>query len=428
MFEHRDSGYDSGMTVAPDSRHPLLAGARALEEALELAGEGNPVYLSSADKADVLRTLARAAERTQGLLLRVLATADDVALDVGARSPAAWLAHQLQTDYGPAARLGRLADALDQRWIALGEALVEGRVTVTQTEVISRALEALPRDLDPAVLAKAELHLIAEAAHHSPSQLRRLGRKVLEVVAPDTYDDHERRLLEAEEARARRRAHLTMRTNGDGTTDLRIRVPDATAERLKTYLDAFTSPRQTPGTTPLGHDDAPRTPYPVALGQAFCALVERIPAKSLPEHGGSATTVVVTISLDELRSGLGVAQLDSGGVITAREARRLACSAGLVPMVLGGPSEPLDLGRTARLYSTPQRLALGRRYPTCAAEGCSIPSAWCEAHHADWWSRGGRTDLRDGVLLCSHHHHLAHDPRYEIRRLSSGRLVFHRRP
>ena len=37
--------------------------------------------------------------------------------------------------------------------------------------------------------------------------------------------------------------------------------------------------------------------------------------------------------------------LDTGGRISATEARRLACSAGIVPMVLGGRGQVLDVGR-----------------------------------------------------------------------------------
>ena len=42
-------------------------------------------------------------------------------------------------------------------------------------------------------------------------------------------------------------------------------------------------------------------------------------------------------------------------------------------------------------------------------------------------SRGGRTDLKDGVLLCSWHHHRAHDPTYDTRRLPDGGVRFARR-
>ena len=106
----------------------------------------------------------------------------------------------------------------------------------------------------------------------------------------------------------------------------------------------------------------------------------------------------------------------------------MACTANILPAVLGGKSEVLDLGRTSRLFRPAQRKAMIVRDRECRAEGCTIPAAWCEAHH--WgrpWARGGRTDLKDGVLLCSWHHHRAHDHTYDASRMPNGDVRFARR-
>jgi len=142
----------------------------------------------------------------------------------------------------------------------------------------------------------------------------------------------------------------------------------------------------------------------------------------------------VTMSLASLRAELATATLgnpapgDSHDRITAEEARRLACTAQIVPAVLGAKGEVLDLGRSQRLFTRAQRRALALRDGECRAEGCHIPAPWCEAHHAGTpWAAGGRTDLADGLLLCSHHHHRAHDPRFSTDRLAGGGVRFHRR-
>ena len=97
-------------------------------------------------------------------------------------------------------------------------------------------------------------------------------------------------------------------------------------------------------------------------------------------------------------------------------------------MVLGGKSEVLDQGRARRLFTAAQRKALAVRDQGCRAEGCDIPAAWCEAHHFDRpWAADGRTDLADGKLLCSWHHHRAHDDRYHHLLLPNGDVRFHRR-
>jgi hypothetical protein len=199
---------------------------------------------------------------------------------------------------------------------------------------------------------------------------------------------------------------------------------------LRTYLDAFASPRVTAREVSTGSTtDGERMPYPRRLGLAFCALLEHLDPQNLPHHGGDATTVIVTMTLDQLRAelataGVGEAELAN---LSADEARRLACTAQIVPAVLGGDSEILDLGRTRRLFSPAQRKALRLRDQRCRAEGCTIPATWTEAHHLQSWHTGGPTDLTNAILLCSHHHHRAHDSGYDFERLADGDLRFYRR-
>jgi len=247
-----------------------------------------------------------------------------------------------------------------------------------------------------------------------------LGRKVLDVIAPEIGEEHERRLLQAEEEHAHHTTSLTSQRHGDGTTTLRIKLPDPSADRVLTYVEAFAAPRQGDADAELRHDQR--------LGHAFCALLEHLDPAQLPQHGGDATTVIVTVELATLRHGLGTATLGVDTTITAGEARRLACTASLVPAVLGTDSEPLDLGRTTRLFTPAQRKALRLRDRTCRATGCTIPATWCEAHHFGRpWAAGGNTDLADGKLLCTWHHHRAHDDRYLHTELPNGDVRFHRR-
>jgi hypothetical protein len=218
------------------------------------------------------------------------------------------------------------------------------------------------------------------------------------------------------------------------------------ADRLVTILHAFTNPRRTEGQAqqsaaraagatqatgrPTQGSGDDRRPYDQRMGTAFGSFLEAVDPARLPLHGGDATTVLITIDLETLRDQLGKAGVALVGdePISAAEARRLACMASLVPVVLGGESQVLDLGRTKRLFTPAQRKALALRYPTCAAQGCDEPAAGCEAHHSNNpWARGGKTDLADGVLLCPFDHHRAHDPRYDTTRHPDGSLRFTRR-
>jgi hypothetical protein len=298
---------------------------------------------------------------------------------------------------------------------------------MAQAQVIVAALEDLPTtEVGPEAMTRAEEALIAFAGTYGPRQLRRLGHRILEVAAPDTCEEQEGRALEREERRAAAVTALSLRRIGDGTTRLTGRLPDLVADRLRTYLDAYTSPRRHPGATDRG--GAERAIPRRRLGEAFSAFLENVDPHRMPLHGGDATTVLVTIDLETLTSKLRGVGLVGEEPISAAHARRMACTARIIPVVLGGGGQVLDLGRSRRLFTPAQRKAMAVRDRCCRTEGCMIPAAWCEAHHAARpWERGGRTDLADGALLCSWHHHRAHDPGYETSRLPNGDFQFHRR-
>ncbi len=410
--------------------HPIIAAACDIDAVLKSVADSNPTFMSTDEKAGALRELARLEGRLTELRLRVLADAGDVAEQTAARDAASWLAHQTRVRFDDARADLALARSLDRDCPDLGTAVRDGDVNVSQARVILRALDALPADLPVQLRGDAERTLIGYAADFGPRPLARLGRRILDVVAPEIAEAAEARRLADLEAEARRRTRLTLRRLGDGTTRIQGVLPDAAATRLATYLEAFTNPRKAdPSST--------RLPYPRLLGEAFTELLELIDPARLPLHGGDATTVVVTISLDALRSELGVAgilggqvagEADTGDVITASEARRLACQAHLIPAVLGGRSEMLDLGRSQRLFSPGQRKALLLKGTTCRADGCDIPATWTEAHHLLPWSFGGRTDLDNAILLCRHHHQRIHDTtRHSHQRLPNGDIRFHRR-
>jgi hypothetical protein len=95
-------------------------------------------------------------------------------------------------------------------------------------------------------------------------------------------------------------------------------------------------------------------------------------------------------------------------------------------MSVADKHEALTLGRSLRLFSRAQRKAMRLRDKRCRAVGCRIPAAWCEAHHArdPLVPRGPD---RPGQLLCSFHHHRAHDPGYVHAQLRNGDVRFQRR-
>ena len=426
--------------------HPILAAASDVRSTLKAVADANPTFMATEEKAAALRELVAAEAQLDELRLRILADAGDLAAETAAKDAAGWLAHHTRTRFADARADLRLAEALDRDRPMLAAAMREGSATLAQARVIDRALAALPSGVDAAIVTEAEAHLVERAEDFGPKELGRIGRRILDVVAPEIAEAAEGARLAELEAHAADRTRLTMRRLGDGTTRISSIVPDAAATRLATYLEAYANPRRTPiapsgdvtcgADTPTAHDPVARLAYPRRLGDAFVAFLETVDAGRLPIHGGNATSVVVTIPLDALRSELATAGIIGSGLvagddlsgdrISAAEARRLACTAKIIPAVLGGDSLPLDLGRASRFYSPAQRQAMAVRDKTCRAEGCDAPADWCEAHHLNPWEEGGRTDIDDGVLLCSHHHHRIHDTRYLVERLANGDFRFHR--
>jgi len=119
------------------------------------------------------------------------------------------------------------------------------------------------------------------------------------------------------------------------------------------------------------------------------------------------------MGLQELLNGHGATTSD-GDVVDAGAARRFACTADLIP-VLGGPSQPLDVGRRERLATKAIRAAAILRDGGCSFPGCDRPPGFCETHHIQPWWTGGQTSLVNSALLCGRHHQLVHRQGYTAR-------------
>ncbi|MGH3972605.1 MAG: DUF222 domain-containing protein [Pseudonocardiaceae bacterium] len=135
---------------------------------------------------------------------------------------------------------------------------------------------------------------------------------------------------------------------------------------------------------------------PDALVEAMSCLLDE---GELPARGGQRPHLVLTMRLTDLIEGLGSAVLDTGGQLSAAAARRLACDACIVPMVVGSDSMPLDVGRQQRLATAALRDALGHRDQGCSFPGCRRPPRYCHAHHIRSWLDGGETKLANHTAV-----------------------------
>ncbi len=119
-------------------------------------------------------------------------------------------------------------------------------------------------------------------------------------------------------------------------------------------------------------------------------------------------------------SALPPATLEDGRPVPPSDLAVAMCDCAITRIVVDAAGAPLDLGRTARVFSGPQRRAVTARDRECIWPDCHMAGRWCHIHHTRWWERdGGTTAVDQGVLLCSFHHHEVHRRDLAVVRLDS---------
>ncbi len=375
----------------------------------------------------------------------------------GAHSTGSWLAHKWRVSPGTTARMVKLAKLVDTTAPQAGVALGQGRVNVEQVQVIASAVRELPIQHQP----EGEKFLLEQAAVFAPRDLGLLGERLLHVVDPEAAEKKAADQLAKDEARSYRDRTLSV-FDIAGTSKVRISgwLDREGGAIIRAALDPLCAPRRDrddhrcepparPGTNAdlgvgagtgsdagtsanasgnagagaggdggLGGSTGQRDPR--SPGQRrIDALVDicrlALATGELPDNGGDRPQLVVTVPFEVLRSQVGSATLDDGATLTAGSARRLACDAAILPAVLGGDSQLLDLGRRRRLFTGPVRQALVLRDGGCAFPPCDRPARWTDGHHIQHWADGGATELANGVLLCGYHHRLIHQGEWTVR-------------
>ena len=339
-----------------------------------------------------------------------------------------------------AARLVRVATAtspsisitgetIAARYPHLAAALDDGTVGVDAAAAIVTNLDQASPRAHPDDVAYAE-EVMVDFAHTAPADLVRL----LAIQCRDRLDTDG---IEPREEELIRRQKLSITELANGMHRMIWDMDPLTAASVRGYVDGYvdsvfhTGRRDENGDRPNGSGadairDLLESPPTLAeelrdprtrANMASDALLALFGHVSNCAHAVSPlpkTTLVVRLTLDDLLSGLGQARLDGiDQPISAGTARRMAAEAGIIPIVMGGPSEVLDLGREQRLFNRKHRLAIGETYSACA--GCGRPAAWTELHHIDWFVRdGGLTNLKNAIPLCSSDHHAVHANGWEV--------------
>ncbi len=402
--------------------------ARLLEE--EQAG---PQWWRLSDE-QVLAELERLQARLtmlQARRLALLAEAEkrEATLRLAGLDTASWVAdHNTHTARGARQEV-RLAVQLLQQPLVAG-AMSQGRLSLEQVRVITAGLDRLPDGLDEGARERVEQHLVGLGAEFGPYGLSRLVNRAVEVVAPDVGEDADRRAVERLEAEQRRTRHVTWwHDPEDGSVQLKAKLPAVAGQKLIGLLRVLTA---------SARKSAALAGMELSKGQAnadaLVLLAEHYSGCAGTERAaGERARILVTIPYETLIGRLGTATLvDSSQTITARQARLLACDAGILPMVMGAHDPvPLDVGRRRRLFTGALRDVILARDQGCAFPGCDRPPADCDIHHVVPWHQGGSTSYDNGVTVCSFHHHLVEpDPaaraesQWQIRFCPNGRPQF----
>jgi 5-methylcytosine-specific restriction protein A len=248
------------------------------------------------------------------------------------------------------------------------------------------------------VWAGAEAALAQEATECTPSELRSWGAELIEKLDADGPEPDDGPPAEVNEL------HLLPHRGRPGGS-LKGRFDSADLyDAIATLIDTMAAPRTSDDQRTAAQRQAE------ALAQVCGHVLDH---GDVPESGGHRPHLNVIIGLEDLEGRARAAMLDFGGRLSPEALRLLACDAAVVPIVMNGAGQPLDVGRARRTIPDGLRRAVAARDRGCAR--CGRPPSWCEIHHIIEWEIGGETELGNCVMLCRTCHRLIHHTDWIVR-------------
>ncbi len=311
----------------------------------------------------------------------------------------------------------------DRSWLApVGQAVASGALSPAAAESIRNGLGAPADGVSIDDLKVAAEQLCEEAKTVDADRLFRRARELRDLLDESGIADRER------ERRSRRGLRFFRRSDGMGrlTWDL---DPESCAV-VGEVFDRVTSPKrggprfvdeQTQAEADAAFADE-RTTEQYASDSFVQLLRQGVDADPSKLLGGTPPAVRVLVTGRSLSTRSGHGRIEGEhDPISIQTVERMVCTAGTVPVMFDDAGQGMNLGREQRLFSRRQRVVLAARDGGCMWIGCDRPPSWTEAHHIEFWDRDhGGTDIDKGILLCKHHHLLAHDHGWEIRRERSA--------
>ena len=289
-----------------------------------------------------------------------------------------------------------------ERWLSAGRAL---RTLPATADALERGELGIDKVVELARFAEFddEDALVRWAKGASSGAIRRIGDlRAREGIEEDTATAERERWLEYRYADGGRRFRLD------------AELPGAAGTVVARALDRLGD--QIPAMPDEGSDR-------LVGARRADALVALCSVQLADDADPDRATVVVHADLDALLDGDANALIEDGPVIGGTTLHRLLCDARLQAVVEHPDGTVRQVGRLSREPAPWMFRQLRHRDGTCRFPGCDA-RRFTQAHHIEWWSRGGKTDLDNLVLVCAFHHRLVHEHGWELRRDDHGELTW----
>jgi hypothetical protein len=296
-------------------------------------------------------------------------------------------------DLGP--RRGLTGELLPPVFPRLAAAQAVGTVSPEHAKIIRATVHNLPPETRAVHGVSVEATLTAQAGEFAPVELARLADVVIAALDPDGR-------LTDDGQHDRHRSGSLVR-NRDGSGELRGHLTPECLALWQALLTPLAKAR--PADEVLGPD--PRNPGERIHDALQEAARRLLAAGDLPALAGLPSTLVISMTLDQLESRAGAATTMHGGTLSIATALKLASQGKMLPVVLNNAGGVLAFGRERRLASPGQRLALTARDKGCTLPGCHRSAAQSEIHHLTDWASGGHTDLDNLAIACGYHNNEA---------------------
>jgi len=323
----------------------------------------------------------------------------------GSITPIDWIRHQCRMSGHAAAERVCVGGEMERLPLSI-EALEEGRIGFAHLALLARTSSALHES--PTTKGFDEAALLAGAAELSVGHFRNVCHHARHAGDPEGYA--------AEEARGVEDRVLELNSAEDGFVYIRGLLDSAGGAVLRTALE--------PLAVKSGADDDRHRDR--RLADALVELAGHgLDSGALPQRASQRVHLQVTASLETLLGvpGAAAAEMEFALPISARMVERFACDATITRVLLGPDSAVVDVGRSRRVVAGATRRALNVRDKCCQWPGCERPASWTAAHHLTHWSRGGKTNLANLILLCHRHHWMVHEGQWQIARDGAGRIL-----